>query len=239
MVHLGIIPDGNRRWCKENNIDYKMNSLTEVWFKIFIKQLCELSEQKMTFLEKINSLSFYVCSIENIRRQDNTSKYIYELLEKLINFYFHYEEILEEIIENEEKKRKVQLYCKHIFTELNIYTIGELHELPDKIQLGFQDIMNNNNNEKQYKLYLAIAYDFKKDILNYGINNNKNYTRNQEEIDILLRTGGELRLSGFFPTHINYAEFFFLDKYWPSITLQDIDDVIDDFLNVRQRRFGK
>ena len=100
MVHLGIIPDGNRRWCKENDIDYTMNNLTEIWFKIFINQLCKLSEKNLSFLEKIHCLSFYVCSIENIRREDNTSKYIYEFLTKMIYFYFNQEEVLNYHLKN-------------------------------------------------------------------------------------------------------------------------------------------
>lgn len=239
MVHLGIIPDGNRRWCKENNIDYVMSSLKEIWFNIFIEQLCELSENEYNFLENIESLSFYVCSIENIRRQDNTSKYIYEFLDKMVYFYFNYEEILEETIINEVKREKVKEYCRCLFNELNIYALGELNELPENINIGLKSIIELNNTNKKYNLYLAIAYDFKKDILNYGNNNNENYNRDQQEIDIVLRTGGEFRLSGFFPTHINYAEFFFLNKYWPAITLEDINNVVDNFMNVRQRRFGK
>ena len=101
------------------------------------------------------------------------------------------------------------------------------------------ELKSNNRETKKYNLFLGIAYDFKKDLINYGINTNNNYNRNQSEIDIVIRTGGELRLSGFFPSHVNYAEFFYYKKFWPEIKIKDIDSVVSDFKNKRKRRFGK
>ena len=86
MVHIGIIPDGNRRWCKDKDIDYKLENLEELWFNILLEQIRDLSLGNYTYLELIDNVTFYVCSIENINRNDNTSKFIYLFLEKLFIF---------------------------------------------------------------------------------------------------------------------------------------------------------
>ena len=240
MVHIGIIPDGNRRWCKANNVDYMMKDLQEIWFKIFIKQIRDLSCNHYDYLTQITSLSFYVCSIENIKRKDNTLTYIYTFLERVIHFYFNYELVLRELLSNEEEeiRDKTITFCKGLLGELNVHVIGDLEKLPPHIFEGLQYIMEKNKNSKKYNLYLAVAYDFKNDLHNLGTQKNSFYTREQSDIDIVLRSGGEYRLSGFFPAHINYAEFFFVKPFWPDITMKKINDVVCEFMTTRQRRFG-
>ena len=240
MVHIGIIPDGNRRWCKLNNIDYSMNDLQDIWFKIFIKQIRDISCNNYDYLTKIKSLSFYVCSIENIKRKDNTLQYIYNFLEKLIYFYFNYDNMLDQLLsdETEETIKNTKTFCKGLICELNVHVIGDLEKLPAHIFECIETIMNKNSSTKSYNLYLAVAYDFKNDLHNLGTRSNNYYNREQSEIDIVIRSGGEYRLSGFFPAHINYAEFFFLKKYWPDITIKTINNVIKEFMTTRQRRFG-
>tara|TARA_X000000950_G_C13782612_1_gene605792 strand:- start:15 stop:740 length:726 start_codon:yes stop_codon:yes gene_type:complete len=241
MVHIGIIPDGNRRWCKSKDIEYKLTNLQDIWFNILLLQLRELSINSFEFLEKVTSLTFYVCSIENIRRNDNTSEYIYLFLNKLFILYNNYEKIIDELYKNEteEKKTFIRCFIKGIIDNLNIVPIGELHELPENIRNELLLLKKQNKKTNKYNLYLGIAYDFNKDLINFGVNTNENYNREQSQIDILIRTGGELRLSGFFPTHINYAEFFYFKKYWPDITCKDINNAIYEFINKRQRRYGK
>ncbi|MBI96439.1 hypothetical protein CL656_04770 [bacterium] len=241
MVHIGIIPDGNRRWFKQNNINYKLENLEEVWFNILVDQLREISLNKYEYLEKLTSLSFYICSIENIRREDNTSKYIYIFLEKLFYFYENYCEIIDSVYKNDsqDKINKTKRFLNELFNNLNIIPIGELNILPENIYDGLIKIKSNNKESNKYNLYLAIAYDFETDLLNYGTKQNENYNREQTNIDIVLRSGGELRLSGFFPAHINYAEFFYYKKYWPEITVKDMNNVVCEFLTKRNRRFGK
>ena len=241
MVHIGIIPDGNRRWCKDKDIDYKLENLEELWFNILLEQIRDLSLGNYTYLELIDNITFYVCSIENINRNDNTSKFIYLFLEKLFYFYKNYETIIDELYSNETKNKKMIIlnFLNNLFDNLNIVPIGELDVLPENIYNGLMELKSNNRETKKYNLFLGIAYDFKKDLINYGVNTNNNYNRNQSEIDIVIRTGGELRLSGFFPSHVNYAEFFYYKKFWPEIKIKDINCVVSDFKNKRKRRFGK
>ncbi len=62
-------------------------------------------------------------------------------------------------------------------------------------------------------------------------------TRNLPDVDLLIRTSGELRLSGFLPLEACYAELYFVDKLWPDFQEEDLEAAIEDFEN-RQRRFG-
>jgi undecaprenyl diphosphate synthase len=75
-------------------------------------------------------------------------------------------------------------------------------------------------------------------MINYGNNNITNYNREQSNIDILFRSGGEKRISGFFPTKVLYSELFFEKKLWPEITLDDLNRIVKLFKK-RERRFGK
>ena len=95
-----------------------------------------------------------------------------------------------------------------------------------------------NPNAKKFTINIAIAYDYNKDLLNFGSNNLPNYNREQSNIDVVFRSGGEKRISGFFPTKILYSELFFAKALWPDITLFDLNKIIKKFFH-RNRRFGK
>ena len=115
--------------------------------------------------------------------------------------------------------------------------IGDMELLPDDIQKLCIELSKEKENI-QYTVNIAIAYDYKKDMINYGNNNNVNYNREQSNIDILFRSGGEKRISGFFPTKVLYSELFFEKKLWPEITLDDLNRTVKLFKK-RERRFGK
>ena len=87
MVHLGIIPDGNRRWCKINN--YKLEDLPKKWIEFgvkIIKQCKNLNElDELNELNEINEISIYISSIDNIKRNDNTKNIIEKTIEEVID----------------------------------------------------------------------------------------------------------------------------------------------------------
>ena len=63
------------------------------------------------------------------------------------------------------------------------------------------------------------------------------YTKDSPELDLIVRTGGDIRISNFLLWQAAYAELYFTDVLWPDLTTQDVDEAIDNFLN-RKRRFG-
>lgn len=210
MIHLGIIPDGNRRYIKKN----PEKNIINIWDDFFNKILNDYS--KYENIKTINEISIYVCSIENIKREDNTKENIIDILNLVLN------------ILNDNK---------YFINLININFIGDINLLPKDLQKLIEKTKNKFKGEK-LKLNLAIVYDYNKDLENYNTNLNKNYNRKQSNIDLVLRSGQEKRLSGFFPTKTLYSELFFIDKLFPEVTLDDLDLIIQEF-NKRNRRFGK
>ena len=233
MVHLGIIPDGNRRWCKKDNITY--NFLIEHWLNNMIinniKYFINFKENYRELTE-ITNLSLYVSSIDNIYRNDKTHELGFDLIRKLYKLYKSTEEYAKTF--NEYEDSELKKVCKDI--KLNM--IGDINLLPQDIQ----DIINETKNifmGSKYSINIAIAYDYNKDILSASQENcDINYIRTQSNIDLVFRPGGEKRLSGFFPTKTIYSEFYFIDKLFPDINLDDICIALQDYKN-RNRRYGK
>ena len=108
-----------------------------------------------------------------------------------------------------------------------------IHELQTELKTNYQ-----NPDAKKFTFNIAIAYDYNKDMTNFGSYLIENYNREQSNIDVVFRSGGEKRISGFFPTKILYSELFFDKTIWPDITLLDLNKIIKKFFH-RNRRFGK
>lgn len=235
MVHIGIIPDGNRRWCKKNNLD--VNDLVKHWSNIIIENIYNNKKKRMSkYLKDITEVSFYVCSIDNINRNDNTKFIIYDFIRLIYNSYKDPKKLLKE--HNIEYSEEDYQICQEYLKELNYNFIGEIELLPKDIQNIIKELTQNNNPQNKFILNLAIAYDYNKDLLNFERTDFKNYDRKQSDIDLIFRSGGEYRTSGFFPTKTLYSELFFLKKLWPEITIDDFINVMKKFQK-RNRRFGK
>jgi len=235
MVHIGIIPDGNRRWCKKNN--YEIDTLVQHWSNIIIESIHKNSTRRMSkYLKDITEVSFYVCSIDNINREDKTKYLIFDLIRFIYNIYKDPKKFMAEqnLEYTEENYKKGQDFLK----DLTINFVGDVNLLPKDIQKILKEVQKNNKLENKYTLNLAIAYDYHKDMLNFGRTDLKNYTREQSDMDLVFRSGGEYRTSGFFPTKTLYSELFFLKKLWPEVTVDDFINVMKKFQK-RNRRFGK
>jgi len=233
MVHIGIIPDGNRRWCKKNN--YGLDTLCDKWVDIILTTINDNIQHfksnkinKYKHLQEVDEISLYVCSIDNMNRNDGTKETIFNFIRKLVGIYKNKEKELDTKILNNIREH-LQI------TKINI--IGDMESLPEDIQELCIELSKEKENI-QYTVNIAIAYDYQKDMINYGNNNITNYNREQSNIDILFRSGGEKRISGFFPTKVTYSELFFEKKLWPEITLDDLNRIVKLFKK-RERRFGK
>lgn len=215
MIHLGIIPDGNRRFLKQ----ISNKNLIKVWeekFKILINEFIKEKDNKFENLKKVSELSIYVCSIDNLNRNDNTKENVFSVLKSVL----------------------ILLKNERIMNDtININFIGDINLLPKDLQKLMKESKSKLKGSR-LKINLAIAYDYMKDIQNFRFIMNSNYKRKQSNIDLIFRSGGEKRLSGFFPTKTIYSELFFSDKLWPEINLNDIELVLEEF-NKRNRRFGR
>ena len=211
MLHLGIIPDGNRRWSRQNNksIDELLDKISLIFFRSLVEEQGNLS---FDFINKINAITVYVLSKDNlIKRRDATIDMIRNGLQIVLDKM----DLLQ--------RAKVQF-------------IGELELLPHDIRELCHMIEAKSNQEGVFVLTVGIGYDPIADARRVILNDPSRPA--QSNIDMIIRTGGEQRSSGFFPLQTLYSEWFYLEKFFPDITLTDIKRCIAAF-HKRTRRFGQ
>ena len=145
-----------------------------------------------------------------------------------------------------------------IKNNIKVNVIGDLESLKNKPKSKLEDIISLTNGNNKLNLNLAISYGSRQEIiqaireLSDKVKNNiisvKNideniinehlYTRNLPNVDLLIRTGGESRVSNFLLWQIAYAEMYFTDILWPDLKEKDFLDAIVNYQK-RERRFGK
>lgn len=228
MVHIGIIPDGNRRWCKKNGLP--LTALKATWCDLVGEIISKYDDKIDSFLDNalrsppqhsdITEVTVYLCSIDNVSRRDRTMEIITAFLRELIPICVDWlDDLLPGI--------------------LNVNIIGSLSELDSTISKELVSIREKFGcPDAIFTLNLAIAYDYEKDMCNYGVYTDEDYdTRSMSQIDMIIRTGGEKRTSGFFPTKSVYAELYFSNKLWPEFSARDFQKALRSFRR-RRRRFG-
>ena len=228
-IHLGIIPDGSRRWAKKNDIkDYDGKQSGEAVEKI-LKHVVEHHPE-------IIELSVWALSIDNLKRNEKDKELVYSVIEnRMVN-----------LIDYVEKSK--------IGIKVNI--IGSsLFELPANVREISGKVASQTNKNEDIILNLCIGYGGKQEIIDAVMTASKWLRKNPtiakihenvfekfltipRPLDIVIRTGGEKRLSGFMLYQIEYAELFFSDTLWPDFSTKELDNIMEEFFK-RERRFGK
>ena len=141
---------------------------------------------------------------------------------------------------------------------IKLNAIGELNTLPDEVRNELYSIIQGTKDNTGMVLTLALSYGGKQEIFkavkeisdkvkndviyldNFddSLINDHLYTKNLPDVDLLIRTSGEQRISNFLLWQIAYAELYFTDVYWPDFTEEDLEKAIVEYQN-RERRFGK
>ncbi len=219
--HIGFIVDGNRRWAKENGLSVNEGHDAGRKNLYVIAKSC--------FSLGISSVTFYVFSTENWNRSQKEIGFLMGLFEKHIKGYIK--------------------DCAKEGIKVNI--IGEKNRLTDSIKKIITENQKNNIKIIKGNLNLALNYGGQDEIVSICqrlVKNGKNiskenieknlYLIGQPPVDLIIRTSGEVRLSGFLLWQSAYAEFYFSKKYWPAFTVKDLKLVIGDYVK-RKRRFGK
>ena len=200
LNHIAFIMDGNGRW----GLKKKKNRNYGHYFGV--KTVQKIVEASILF--KVPIVTFYVFSTENWKRPRSEINYLFNL----INIYFNRE--INSIIKN----------------RIKIILSGRLKNIPTKIRKVLKITENRTRNNNRLVVNLAINYGSKNEIIDAvkKINSNsqkitedkidKNLYSNLISPDILVRTGGQRRLSNFMLWQIAYTEIFFLDKLWPDFT---------------------
>jgi len=131
--------------------------------------------------------------------------------------------------------------------------IGRKNNLPSSLQDNIRKIEKLTKNNSELNLNIAfnyggraeivdtckkfIAESIRKENISEKLISNNLYNNNISDIEILIRTGGDRRISNFLLWEIAYAELYFIEKYWPEFTTDDFELIIKDFQK-RERRFG-
>ena len=223
--HIAIIMDGNRRWAKSNNLSV---------FEAYEKGLETLYNTIKNCIKlKINHLTVFGFSTENWTRSKVEISYLMKLFGKF----------LDKAISEDESK------------EIDVKFIGDLDVFNKQIKDKANFLSNLINKKKKLTLTIAVNYGGQQEILiavkkyledflkNKNILKNLNdfeeylFNYNSPNIDLLIRTGGEKRLSNFMLWHLAYTELIFLDQMWPDFNFNLLDSSINEFIS-RKRKFG-
>ena len=224
--HIAIIMDGNRRWAKSNN-----HSLLEA----YEKGLETLNDTINNFIKlKIKYLTVFGFSTENWSRSKKEISFLIKLFDKFLD------KAISEVEGN----------------EIRIKFIGDLEVFSKKIKEKASLLSKLTNKKKKLTLTVAVNYGGRQEILiavkkyltdhlNKNFKSIKNlndfekylFNYNFPKIDLLIRTGGEKRLSNFMLWHLAYTELIFLDQMWPDFNLHLLDNSINEFIS-RKRKFG-
>lgn len=237
--HIAFIMDGNRRY------NYKIFKNP---FKNYNKSIDNIHDQIIFCLQnKIENISFYVFSKENWNRSEFEIKHI---LKELMNFTnsFVYRD---NIYQKHEKK-----YNKKGFSllDLKLNFLYSNNKLPKEIIQNFTKInqIHNKKRKKKINCNFLVSYSGREDIVNVfnkykilyktkKINektfNNLLLTKNIPDPNIIIRTGGFKRLSGYLTYESTYSELYFLNKLWPEIKVRDTKKLIKKY-NKTKKNFG-
>jgi undecaprenyl diphosphate synthase len=220
LKHLAIIMDGNGRWAKKRGLirtkghEQGANTIRD------ITQYC-------TNHPTIETLTLYAFSTENWKRP----KYEIDFLMKLLDRWL---------------KKELKTYQEF---GVKFETVGDIEGFSPKLQETIASVKAKTAHHTNVTQILALNYGSREEIAkaasrlasrgeeitekSLGEELNTPYT----EVDLMIRTSGEQRLSNFLLWQLSYAEFFFTETLWPDFTPEELDKIIEEYLH-RNRRFG-
>lgn len=226
--HVAIIMDGNGRWAKQKGfiraIGHENGSKS-------VRQTVEAAAEI-----GLKNLTLYAFSTENWNRPKLEVDTLMKLLVSSL-------------------KKEIKTLTKN---NIKLAAIGDLENLPKKVFKELNEVIDTTKNNNHMTLTLALSYGSRAEMLNAikeisikvknniisaenideSIINEHLYTQNLPDVDLLIRTSGEQRISNFLLWQIAYAELYFTKILWPDFTKQHLCDAIIEYQN-RERRFGK
>ena len=226
--HIAIIMDGNGRWAKRRNQP-----------RVFGHRQGAKSVRKVVegaVRLGVNNLTLYAFSTENWNRPKHEIKTLMKLLVSAL-------------------KNELELMMKN---NIRLNAIGHTDMMPNNVQQELQEVLDETKENTGLVLTLALSYGARQEILravqeiSYKVKNNiisvENvddniinkhlYTQNLPDVDLLIRTSGEVRISNFLLWQIAYAELYFTEEFWPDFNETSLHKAIADYQK-RERRFGK
>lgn len=225
--HIAIIMDGNRRWARERNLDIKQGH----------KEGAKTLEKIVRYANKIGLqyITVYAFSTENWKRTKEEVGALMLLLQTYLDDYA-------KRADTENIKVKILGDISALSEGMQKSIIKCMERTKNNAGVTFNIALNYGGRDELIKATKKIAQKVKEnelqieDITEQTISNAL-YTEGQPDPDLLIRTSGELRTSGFLPWQAVYSEFLFLDKNWPDFNEADLDYAIQIYQS-RNRKFG-
>lgn len=225
--HIAIIMDGNRRWAKEKGIEIKLGH----------KAGAENLEKLAYFANDLGLkyMTVYAFSTENWKRTKEEVGALMLLLRAYID----------------------KLLKRTTSNNIKIKVLGDIEKIDEGLRNDILKIVESTKNNTGLTLNIAFNYGGRDEItkaaqkiaskvaknelniqdINEQLISDNLYTEGEPDPDLVIRTGGELRVSNFLLWQIAYAEFLFVQKYWPDFSEDDLVNAIITFQN-RNRKFG-
>lgn len=219
---IGFIMDGNRRFAKERG----MSTAWGHW---------QGKEKLLATTDWLKEAGFkhavfYTFSSENWQRSEAEVQALLDLLTVGLDDF----------------REKIKDGA-----EVNLKIIGDLKRLPDALQTKIKQVESLNKAEHSLTLWLLISYGGRSEIVkavNQVVEKGARVTEESfrkelwsadlPELDLLVRTGGEKRLSNFLPWQTAYSELFFIDTYWPAFSQEEFLEIMAEYKK-REKRFGR
>lgn len=229
IKHLGIIMDGNRRWAKKQG------------FKPWVGHERGVDPVKTTvefcIEQNIPHLSLYAFSLENLNRSAEELDHLFTTIEKGLT--------------NDEFQKVIKNGVKILF-------IGDRSRFPSRLMPTIQDLEQRTQTGTALTLNILFCYGGQQELTDTMQRLGKRiaektlkpeditleliqehlWTHESPNPDLIIRTGGNQRLSNFLPWQSAYSELMFIDTYWPDITKEDLFTAVQKFANI-QRNFGR
>lgn len=226
--HIAIIMDGNGRWAKKQGL---FRTLGHEKGSLSVKEVVTGAREI-----GIENLTLYAFSTENWNRPKTEIQMLMKLLVSSL-------------------KKEVKTMQEN---DIKLNAIGCLENLPQKAQTELKEVLEKTKSNSAMNLTLALSYGAREELTNCFRKIGKKiktgllqvedieektinehlYTKNLPDVDFLIRTSGEQRISNFLLWQIAYAELYFTDILWPDFTKENLYQAIYEYQN-RERRFGK
>ena len=221
LKHLAIIMDGNGRWAAKRNLQRTRGH------EQGIEQIRDITTYCATH-KTIETVTFYAFSTENWKRPKLEVNFLMKLLDKYL-------------------QQELKIYQK---LDTRFQAIGDIKKLSKNLQKRIQEVEELTKNNKSLTQILALNYggraeitstvntliaQGKKEITEYDIS--ESLQTPYSDIDLLIRTSGEERISNFLLWQLSYSEFYFTPTFWPDFSGKELDEIIQNYEN-RTRRFG-
>ena len=223
LKHVGIIMDGNRRWARERGLPVVQGHMTGAKnVRPTIETAADMG---------IKHITVFAFSHENWKREKEEVQGLMGVFREMLN-----SADINELMEN----------------NVRVNVLGNYSEFPDDIVERIEEIHDESINNDTITAHFALGYGGREEIL-HGIQSlldqgaknvteeifrSELYTKDIPDPDLIIRPGGEQRISGFLLFQSAYAELYFTQVYWPDFNKEEFRKAVD-WYNDRERRFGK